>query len=63
MAEKIIADRLVSGKREYLVKWQGYADEHNTWEPLESLANLTDDQIANLTDDRQPVDRPPRGPA
>jgi hypothetical protein len=46
IAEKIVADRLMSGKREYLVKWQGYADKYNTWEPLENLANLTDEIAA-----------------
>jgi len=26
--EKIVADRLVGGKKEYLVKWEGYASGH-----------------------------------
>ena len=38
--EKIIADRLVVGKKEYLVKWVGFADKHNSWEPVENLANV-----------------------
>ena len=38
--EKIVADRLVGGKKEYFGKWQGYADKCNTWEPLENLPNL-----------------------
>ena len=41
--EKIIADRLTAGKKEYLVKWKGYADKHNTWEPVEHLANVVAD--------------------
>jgi glycosylphosphatidylinositol phospholipase D len=28
--------------REYLVKWQGYAHEHNTWEPAKNLTNCAD---------------------
>jgi hypothetical protein len=39
--ESIIADRLVGGKREFMIKWAGYDVKHNSWEPLESLANLT----------------------
>ncbi len=31
-AEKIIADRKISSRREYLIKWKGFSDDHNTWE-------------------------------
>ena len=32
--EKVVADRLIGGKKEYLVKWKGWADKHNSWEPV-----------------------------
>ena len=38
--EAIVADRLVAGKKQYHVKWVGYAAKHNTWEPLENLPNV-----------------------
>jgi hypothetical protein len=41
--EKVVADRLIGGKKEYLVKWKGWADKHNSWEPVEHLANVLDD--------------------
>ena len=41
--EKVVADRLVGGKKEYLVKWAGWADKHNSWEPVEHLANAVDE--------------------
>lgn len=28
-----------SGEREYLLKWRGYAESENTWEPLSSLGS------------------------
>jgi hypothetical protein len=31
--EAIIDSRLYRGKLEFLVKWEGYTDEENTWEP------------------------------
>ena len=35
--EKIL-DKRKKGKRvTYLVKWQGYSDEDNTWEPVSNL--------------------------
>lgn len=35
--EKILNDRLVKGKRQYLIKWVGYPDSENTWEEEENL--------------------------
>ena len=38
MAERIEAKRLARGVAQYLVKWAGWEEKYNTWEPLENLA-------------------------
>jgi hypothetical protein len=35
--EKIVKKRIVEGKVQYLLKWMGYPDSDNTWEPEDNL--------------------------
>ena len=35
---QLIRDRkFVRGKPHYLIKWEGWTDDYNTWEPLKNL--------------------------
>jgi hypothetical protein len=40
IVEKVLSKRKSkSGKSEYLIKWQGYDDADNTWEPADNVSN------------------------
>ena len=38
--EEIRAKKITGGKTFYLVKWKGYKDSENTWEPKENVSHL-----------------------
>jgi hypothetical protein len=40
VVEKIVGKRYKGDTIEYRVKWEGYSEEENTWEPCESLNHL-----------------------
>jgi len=40
--EKILNKRKFRGKDRYLVQWEGYIAEEDTWEPRENLGNARD---------------------
>mmetsp|Transcript_22854 Transcript_22854/g.23802 ORF Transcript_22854/g.23802 Transcript_22854/m.23802 type:complete len:240 (-) Transcript_22854:82-801(-) len=40
IVEKILNKRTKKGKAEYFVKWEGYSDNDNTWEPISHLLNV-----------------------
>ena len=41
-AKKVLDSRLYHGKLQYLVKWKGYPNEENTWEPEVNLEHSPD---------------------
>jgi hypothetical protein len=40
--EKVIGSWKHQNRHEYLVKWKGYGDHENSWEPTANLTNAKD---------------------
>lgn len=48
IVEKIVDKRTRNKKIEYLVKWKGYNNSENTWEPIQ---NLKDDDLSDMIEE------------
>ncbi|CAL8118120.1 unnamed protein product [Orchesella dallaii] len=55
--EKILKRRIRKGKLEYLLKWKGYGDEDNTWEPKGNIgaALILDFELQNSKKIKKPT--------
>jgi hypothetical protein len=48
--EAVVQYRTYYRKEQYLIKWKGYGEDRNTWEPLEHLSDDAKEQAARVKD-------------
>lgn len=53
--DDILGSRLRKGKREYLIKWKGYGNEENTYEPSKNIPNELIREFRKRQRERRPV--------
>jgi Chromo (CHRromatin Organisation MOdifier) domain len=51
--EAILGDKTIRKKRHYLIKWKGYANMHNSWEPDDQVH--TDDLVKEYNNKKRHV--------
>ena len=54
--QDIIADRHENGVRQWLVRWKGFGENDDTWEPITNLAGC-EDYIARFNEEREQASR------
>ena len=37
--DKIVKDKMIDGVKHYLIKWSGYSNKENTWEPYTTITD------------------------
>ena len=40
IVEKVLKKRVWKGRQEVLVKWKGYTNRYNSWEPMENIFTM-----------------------
>nr|GMC80269.1 chromo domain-containing protein LHP1 [Ipomoea batatas] len=64
LVEAVRKKRVRQGEPQYLIKWVGWPEESNTWEPRENLASITDmidefeESLAKKKQQKKPLPSP-----
>mmetsp|Transcript_7970 Transcript_7970/g.13474 ORF Transcript_7970/g.13474 Transcript_7970/m.13474 type:complete len:567 (-) Transcript_7970:353-2053(-) len=56
--EAVVGQRKKKGRKEYLIKWKGYASDQNTWEPIANLNKSAREEARAYNKGESPSKRP-----
>ena len=54
--EQILDSHVGDNGLEYLIKWKGYSDKHNSWEPASNIIKGATPEVVNWSADNAVVD-------
>ena len=54
--DRVLKERVVRGKKEVYIKWLGYPDKYNSWEPVSNFLESFDEPL-NVGDDEEDINK------
>ena len=54
--EKILKERVVRGKKEAYIKWLGYPDKYNSWEPVSNFVRSFGEPL-EIDDEQEDINK------
>ena len=54
--DRVIKERVLRGKKEVYIKWLGYTDKYNSWEPVTNVVKSFDEPL-EVDDEQEDINK------